>query len=158
MRALIQRVTRCSVTIGGSLHSSIGPGVLILLGIRNGDTVNDASALAIRCAALRIFEDAEGKMNLSVQDTGGSAMVVSQFTLYADTRRGNRPGFSDAAPPPVAEPLYEAFLGTLRATLGSERVACGVFRAMMDIELVNAGPVTVMVENRPGDAQSSGGT
>ncbi len=157
MRALIQRVTRCAVTIAGSRRSEIGPGILILLGIRNGDTVGDAEALAVRCSALRIFEDAEGKMNRSLQDTGGSAMVVSQFTLYADTRRGNRPGFSDAAPPAAAEPLYETFLAALRTAIGPERVGSGVFRAMMDIELVNAGPVTVMVESRAGDAGISGG-
>jgi D-tyrosyl-tRNA(Tyr) deacylase len=148
MRALIQRVARCAVTVDGSVTGSIGPGLLILLGVRSADSAVDAAALADRCAALRIFEDNEGKMNLSVRDTGGAALVISQFTLYADTRRGNRPSFTDAAPPAVAEPIYEEFVRRLREILGPDHVATGVFRAMMQVELVNDGPVTVMVESR----------
>jgi D-tyrosyl-tRNA(Tyr) deacylase len=148
MRALIQRVSRCSVSVGGTVRSSIGPGMLILLGVKAGDGLEDASSLADRCAALRIFEDPDGKMNLSVIDVGGSAMVVSQFTLYGDTIRGNRPSFTEAAAPALAESLYEDFARRLRILLGEERVATGVFRAMMDVELVNDGPVTVMVESR----------
>ncbi len=148
MRALIQRVDRCSVAIDGDTVASIGTGMLILLGVRNGDGRADADYLAARCAALRIFEDAEGRMNLSVRDTEGSALVVSQFTLYADTRKGNRPGFTDAAPPEEAESLYESFVESLRRELGPDRVATGVFRAMMNVELVNNGPVTVIVESK----------
>ena len=150
MRALIQRVRRCSVAIGGKDHSSIGPGMLILLGVRQTDQEADAEYLAGRCAALRIFEDQEGKMNLAVKEIGGSAMVVSHFTLYGDTRKGNRPSYSEAAPPEKAEALYEHFVRILRMTLGDDKVATGVFRAMMDVELVNDGPVTVTVESKGG--------
>jgi len=148
MKALIQRVRRCSVTVGGVEHSSIGQGMLILLGVKQDDKEEDSSYLAERCAALRIFEDPQGKMNLSVRDVAGAAMIVSQFTLYGDTTRGNRPSYSTAAPPELAEGLYESFVGHLRSLLGNERVATGVFRAMMDVELVNDGPVTVMVESK----------
>jgi D-aminoacyl-tRNA deacylase len=148
MRALIQRVRRCSVTISGVEHGSIGYGMLILLGVKQQDSDKDCAYLAERCAALRIFEDAQGKMNLSVRDVGGAAMVVSQFTLYGDTTRGNRPSYSSAAPPELAEKLYESFVSQLRIQLGEEKVAVGVFRAMMDVELVNDGPVTVMVESK----------
>ncbi|MEK6756521.1 MAG: D-aminoacyl-tRNA deacylase [Bacteroidota bacterium] len=148
MRALIQRVRRCSVSIDGALHSSIGTGMLILLGVKQSDAEADAKHLADRCAALRIFDDAEGKMNLSVKDVGGEAMVVSQFTLYGDTRKGNRPSYIEAAPPELAERLYESFIGRLRAALGDSKVASGVFRAMMDVDLVNDGPVTVLIESK----------
>jgi D-tyrosyl-tRNA(Tyr) deacylase len=148
MKALIQRVRRCSVTIGGVEHSSIGHGLLILLGVKQEDKEEDAAYLAERCAALRIFEDPLGKMNLSVRDIKGAAMVVSQFTLYGDTTRGNRPSYSAAAPPESAERLYESFVRHLKTSLGEENVATGVFRAMMDVELVNDGPVTVMMESK----------
>ncbi|MCX6142726.1 MAG: D-aminoacyl-tRNA deacylase [Ignavibacteriales bacterium] len=148
MKALIQRVRRCSVTIGGVEHSSIGQGMLILLGVKQDDKEEDSSYLAERCAALRIFEDPQGKMNLSVRDVAGAAMIVSQFTLYGDTTRGNRPSYSTAAPPDSAERLYESFVSHLRSLLGNEKVATGVFRAMMDVELINDGPVTVMVESK----------
>jgi len=156
MRALVQRVKKCQVDIDGKLFSAIGPGMLIFLGVRRGDTEEDAEYLADRCAALRIFEDQQEKMNLSVKDIGGSAMVVSQFTLYADTRRGNRPGFTDAAPPEIAEDLYEKFVQRLRVGLGESKVSTGVFRAMMDIELVNDGPVTVMIESKSDGNSISG--
>lgn len=148
MRALVQRVKRCQVHIDGKLHSAIGPGMLVFLGVRRGDVEEDAQYLANRCAALRIFEDQQEKMNLSVKDIDGSVMVVSQFTLYADTRRGNRPGFTDAAPPEVAEDLYEKFVKHLKKNLGESRVATGVFQAMMDVEFINDGPVTVMIESK----------
>jgi len=148
MRALIQRVKRSSVTIDGKLHGSIGPGLLILLGVKQSDGEPDADYLADRCAALRIFDDSQGKMNLSVKDTGGSIMVVSQFTLYGDTRKGNRPSYSDAAGPELAENLYIRFVNRLSVVLGREKIATGVFRAMMDVELVNDGPVTVTVESK----------
>ena len=148
MRALVQRVTRCSVNINGSRHSAIESGILILLGVKQGDSSPDAQYLAERCANLRIFDDPDGKMNLSVQDVGGSAMVVSQFTLYGDTRKGNRPSYIEAAPPQDAERLYEEFTAYLRTVLGEQRVATGVFRAMMDVELVNNGPVTILLESK----------
>jgi len=122
--------------------------MLILVGVKQSDQGSDAESLADRCAALRIFEDPRGKMNLALKDVGGSAMVVSQFTLYGDTRRGNRPSYSEAAPPEQAEALYEHFIRRLRLSLGDDKVATGVFRAMMDVELVNDGPVTVTVESK----------
>jgi D-tyrosyl-tRNA(Tyr) deacylase len=158
MRVLVQRVKKCEVRIDGKSHSAIGPGMLIFLGVRKGDAEEDARHLADRCAALRIFEDEQQKMNLSVKDIGGSAMVVSQFTLYADTRRGNRPGFTDAAPPDIAENLYEKFVRHLRDTLGESKVATGVFRAMMEVELINDGPVTVMIESKSDSNSVSGST
>ena len=148
MRALIQRVHHCSVRIHGVEHSSIGKGILILLAVKNDDTESDAKYLAERCAALRIFDDSDGKLNLSVCDIQGSAMVVSQFTLYGDTRKGNRPSYGQAAPAEIAERLYEYFNHRLRDFLGNEKLSTGVFRAMMDVELVNDGPVTVMVESK----------
>ena len=148
MRALVQRVKRSSVTIDGRLHSAIGPGLLILLGVKSTDGEQDADYLADRCAALRIFDDSDGKMNVSVKETGGSALVVSQFTLYADTRKGNRPSYSDAAGPELAENLYVRFVSRLTSALGQEKIATGVFRAMMEVELVNDGPVTVTVESK----------
>lgn len=148
MRALIQRVTKSSVSIDGAVHSSIGKGILILLGVKQGDNKEDAKYLADRCAALRIFDDDQGKMNLSVRDVNGEAMVVSQFTLYGDTRKGNRPSYTDAAPPETAESLYEQFVRDLKTALGDTKVATGVFRAMMHVELVNDGPVTVIVESK----------
>ena len=148
MRALIQRVKRCAVFIDGKLNSSIGMGMLVFLGVKNNDTEHDAEYLAERCASLRIFNDDNGKMNLSINDVSGEAMVVSQFTLYGDTRKGNRPGYTDAATQKVAEALYDHFTAHLRRMLGEKRVATGIFRAMMDVELVNDGPVTLMVESK----------
>ncbi len=146
MRALLQRVSRASVTVDGRVTGAIDAGMLVFLGVHRDDTPEQARALAARCLSLRIFEDDQGKMNRSVQETGGGILVVSQFTLYGDTRRGNRPSFTDAAPPAEAERLYELFLGRLREALGDGRVAAGVFRAMMDVALVNDGPVTILLE------------
>jgi D-tyrosyl-tRNA(Tyr) deacylase len=148
MRALVQRVKEAGVHIDGECRAEINRGIMIFLGVKQGDTEADARYLAERCALLRIFEDAEGKMNLSVMDIGGEAMVISQFTLYADTTRGNRPGFSLAAPPEVAEKLYDRFVTELRQQMSEERVRTGVFRAMMDIRLINDGPVTISVESK----------
>jgi len=147
MRALVQRIKKCSVTIDGSIHSSIGPGMLILLGVKQTDNTADAQYLAERCTNLRIFDDASGKMNLSVRDVSGACMVVSQFTLYGDTRKGNRPSYTEAAPPELAENLYNEFVSQLRKQLGNDKVSTGVFRAMMDVELVNDGPVTLLLES-----------
>jgi D-tyrosyl-tRNA(Tyr) deacylase len=148
MRALIQRVKRCSVSIDDTVESSIEQGMLVLLGVKNDDTVEDATSLAERCAALRIFEDTNAKMNLNVNNIHGQVMVVSQFTLYGDTSKGNRPSFIQAASPKVAEPLYEQFVEHLAELLWNKKVATGVFRAMMDVELVNDGPVTVTMESK----------
>ena len=139
MRALVQRVSEASVTVDGTEISRIGPGLLVLLGVRRGDTEADADRIAAKLLALRIFEDAEGKMNLSVGDDGGEILCVSQFTLYGDTRKGNRPSFIDAAPPEEAEPLYER----VRESLNAQG---GVFGARMAVALTNDGPVTLLVE------------
>ena len=144
MRALVQRVTGASVTIDGAVVGEIGAGVLVLVCAMRGDTEAEAEKLAAKLSKLRIFEDAAGKMNLSLADTGGAALVVSQFTLGADTSRGNRPGFSEAAPPAEGERLYEHFAHALRA-LGTT-VATGRFGADMAVALVNDGPVTIWLE------------
>jgi D-tyrosyl-tRNA(Tyr) deacylase len=146
MRALIQRVSSASVRVGDDL-SQIGPGLMILLGVRRGDIPADAAWLAVKCAGLRIFEDANEKMNLSLLETGGEALVVSQFTLYGDADRGRRPSFTEAAPPEDAEPLYRHFVAALQAA-GVKRVATGVFQAMMTVTIVNEGPVTIVVDSR----------
>lgn len=148
MRALIQRVKHASVDIDGAPHNHIGRGLLIFLAVRKGDEENEAEYLAQRCTDLRIFGDDEGKMNLSVKEVHGSALVISQFTLYADTRKGNRPSFTESAPPETAEKLYDLFVEHLRKQLGDAKVCTGKFRAMMDIGLVNDGPVTVLVESK----------
>jgi len=145
MRAVVQRVTRARVTIEGETVGEIGNGLVVLLGIARDDTKDDADYLAAKIAALRIFDDAEGRMNLSVKDVNGGLLVVSQFTLYGDVRRGLRPSWSDAAPPEVAEPLYEYFVESSRKLLG--QVETGSFRKMMQVELVNDGPVTILLDS-----------
>ena len=144
MRALLQRVSRASVTVDGDMVGEIGPGLLILICAMGGDTEAQADRLAAKIAKLRIFPDDAGKMNLSVRDAGGAALVVSQFTLAADTSRGNRPGFSTAAAPVEGERLYEYFAGRMQAE-GME-VAQGRFGADMKVALVNDGPVTIWME------------
>jgi D-tyrosyl-tRNA(Tyr) deacylase len=148
MRAVIQRVSSASVTIDGSTVGSIGAGLVILLGIKTGDTESDVRYLAEKCASLRIFEDGEGKMNLSVNDVNGSALVISQFTLYGDARKGNRPSFVEAAPPAIAEPLYDLFVQSIRGMITGGSVATGQFRAMMDVRMTNNGPVTIVMESK----------
>jgi D-aminoacyl-tRNA deacylase len=144
MRAVVQRVTRAKVTVEDRVVGEIGPGLLILLGITHDDTEADADYLASKIVALRIFDDAAGKMNVSVRDAGGGLLVVSQFTLYGDVRRGLRPSWSDAAPPEIAEPLYQYFVESSRKLI--EPVETGSFRAMMQVELVNDGPVTLLLD------------
>jgi D-tyrosyl-tRNA(Tyr) deacylase len=143
MKALVQRVVRGRVRVGGQEVGAIGKGYVVLLGVRQGDTEEDARYLAHRTVGLRVFDDAAGKMNLDIEAARGSVLVVSQFTLYADTRKGNRPGFTDAAPPDRADALYRVYVEALQRALGEQRVACGVFRAAMEVEIVNDGPVTV---------------
>ena len=146
MRAVVQRVSRAEVRVDGRVTGRVGKGLAVLLGVARGDAEQDAAFLAEKVAALRIFEDGAGKMNLSVRDVGGGALVVSQFTLLGDARKGNRPGFVDAAPPDEANALYERFCAMLRER-GVE-VATGVFRASMEVELVNEGPVTILLDSR----------
>lgn len=143
MKALIQRVSEASVEVDGQRVAEIGQGLLVLLGITHSDGMDDVAWLGRKIPALRIFEDEAGLMNRSVQDIGGSVLVVSQFTLYADTHKGNRPSFVAAARPEHAEPLYEALVRHLRDTLGASRVGTGVFGAEMKVRLLNDGPVTV---------------
>lgn len=145
MRAVIQRVLRARVTIEGETAGEIGSGLVVLLGVAPDDTKDDADYLAAKIVALRIFDDADGKMNLSLKDVNGGLLVVSQFTLYGDVRRGLRPSWSDAAPPEIAEPLYEYFVETGRKLLG--RVETGSFRKTMQVELVNDGPVTLLLDS-----------
>ena len=143
MRAVVQRVLRARVVVRGETVGASGPGLCVLLGVAAGDEVSDARHLAEKVARLRIFENDAGKFDLSLLDVGGEALVVSQFTLIADTSKGNRPSFSDAAPPERAEPLYDAFCRAL-SELGL-RVETGVFGARMQLELVNDGPVTLVL-------------
>lgn len=146
MRAVLQRVSSASVTVEGTTVGRIGPGLMILLGVEKGDGEEDARTLAKKTAGLRIFEDKNEKMNLSVGEAGGAVLVVSQFTLLADCRKGRRPGFSQAAPPQEADALYRRFVELLRQE-GLE-VATGVFQAMMDVQLINNGPVTMLLDSR----------
>jgi len=148
MRAVVQRVTRASVTIEGEITGEIGKGLVVLLGVARDDTREDADYLAAKIAALRIFDDAEGRMNVSVKEMNGGLLIVSQFTLYGDVRRGLRPSWSDAAAPEVAEPLYDYFVERSRKLLG--RVETGSFRKTMQVELVNDGPVTILLDSRKG--------
>ncbi|HET6980175.1 MAG TPA: D-aminoacyl-tRNA deacylase [Pyrinomonadaceae bacterium] len=146
MRAVVQRVTRASVTIDEKIVGEIGNGLVVLLGIARDDTKEDADYLVPKIAALRIFDDADGKMNRSLKDIAGGLLIVSQFTLYGDVRRGLRPSWSDAAAPEIAEPLYDYFVESGRKLLG--QVQTGSFRKMMLVELVNDGPVTILLDSR----------
>ena len=147
MRAVIQRVTSASVKTGGKLRAAIGQGLLVLLGIEEPDNESDAEWLSGKIVQLRIFNDKNGVMNLSVLETGGDILTVSQFTLHAKTRKGNRPSYVRAARPGVAIPLYKKFTERLSALLGKE-TATGEFGAMMQVELVNDGPVTIIIDSR----------
>ena len=144
MRAVVQRVREAQVKVEGRVTGEIGPGLLVLLGVAKSDDAAAAAQLAEKVYGLRLFNDAEGKMNLSLEEIGGAVLAVSQFTLYGDCRKGRRPSFDRAAPAEQAKALYEEFVGAMRR-LGA-RVETGVFQAMMDVELVNAGPVTVLLD------------
>ena len=145
MKALIQRVSSASVVVDGNCVAEIKSGLLVLLGVTDADTSKEAAWLASKVVNMRIFNDAEGKMNLSLLDVGGEALVVSQFTLYADARKGNRPSYIQAARPEKAKPLYEAFVAEMEKLLGKP-VPTGVFGADMKVSLVNDGPVTILLE------------
>lgn len=146
MRAVVQRVTRGSVTVDREIVGQIGRGFVVLVGVADGDTPEDAAWLAAKVAGLRVFEDAEGKMNLALADVGGEVLVISQFTLLGDCRKGRRPGFDAAARPEAAVPLYETVVAALRAT--GLRVETGRFQTHMAVELVNDGPVTLLLDSR----------
>jgi len=145
MRAVVQRVSRCRVSVEGRSVGEIGAGLLVLLGVSKTDTEAAADYLVEKIAGLRVFEDAEGKMNLSVKESGGALLVVSQFTLYGDVRRGKRPSFDAAARPEEAKRLYEYFVARVRES--GLRCETGQFQAMMEVELVNSGPVTIMLDS-----------
>jgi len=146
MRAVVQRVTRASVQVGEEMIGEIGNGLVVLVGIARDDTKVEAAYLVEKICNLRIFDDAEGRMNLSVKDVHGGLLIVSQFTLYGDVRRGLRPSWIDAAPPDVAEPLYDFFVRQARAAV--DEVATGKFQAMMQVELINDGPVTILLDSK----------
>ena len=150
MIALVQRVSQARVEVEGAVTGAIGPGLLVLLGVHHTDTEAELRWVAKKVAHLRVFPDDEGRMNRSLLDTGGEALVVSQFTLYGDTRRGNRPSFTESAPPEQAEPVYERFVAELAGHIG-QPVPTGRFGAMMAVHLVNDGPVTLWIERRAGD-------
>lgn len=147
MRLVIQRVTHASVTIEGKVKSAIGPGLLILVGVESADTTEDVDWLVRKVAALRIFDDEQGVMNRSVQDINGEALVVSQFTLFASTKKGNRPSWLKAAPHNISVPLYEAFCQRLSQVMGKP-VGTGEFGADMKVELLNDGPVTICMDTK----------
>lgn len=146
MRAVLQRVARASVRVEGETVGEIGAGLVVLLGVARDDAETDASYLLEKIIALRIFDDEAGRMNLSVAEAGGALLVVSQFTLYGDARRGRRPSWSDAAAPEVAGPLYDFFVAEARRIMG--RVETGRFRRMMEVELINDGPITILLDSR----------
>ncbi len=150
MIALVQRVLNASVTVNGHVTGAIGPGELIFVGIHRDDTEKQVAWMANKCARLRIFPDECGRMNRSLLDTGGQALVVSQFTLYGNAHKGNRPAFTNAAPPDKAKAFYEAFIEQLSLMLGKP-VAAGVFGANMQVKLCNDGPVTIWIERNPPD-------
>lgn len=149
MRALVQRVSEGSVYIQKeNYNAEIKKGMVILLGIKQDDNENDVNFVADKCSNLRIFEDDNQKMNLSLKDIDGEVLIVSQFTLYGDAQKGNRPGFTDAARPEIAIPLYEKFIERLKFNLGNDKIKSGIFGAMMQVKIINDGPVTILVESK----------
>jgi D-aminoacyl-tRNA deacylase len=147
MRAVVQRVKRASVSIGGSVHSAIDAGLMILLGIEDADEPEDIQWLSLKLINLRIFNDAGGVMNLSLAETGGDMMLVSQFTLFAITKKGNRPSYTRAAKPDIAIPLYESMIDQLERDLG-KKISTGVFGADMQVDILNDGPVTILIDTK----------
>lgn len=149
MKAVVQRVSNASVKIPSEKYfAEINKGLLILLGIKTNDTIDDVYFVADKCSNLRIFEDDTNKMNISVRDVDGEVLIISQFTLYGETAKGNRPSFIEAAKPDEAIPLYNKFIERMKENLGREKIKCGIFGAMMDVSLINTGPVTVLVESK----------
>jgi len=149
MRALVQRVSSGGVKISShNYEASIEKGLVLLLGVKDGDGIDEVDFVADKCCNLRIFEDENDKMNLSIKDMSGEMLIISQFTLYGDTRKGNRPSFNQAAPPALAEDLYEKFINRVKENIGVEKVKSGIFGAMMEVEIINDGPVTILVESK----------
>lgn len=149
MRALVQRVTEGGVDIPSENYSrSIGKGMVILLGVKEEDTMEDVEFVADKCCNLRIFEDENGKMNISLKDINGEVLVISQFTLYGNARKGNRPSFDAAARPEKANELYEKFVERIKQNIGEDKVQTGIFAAMMSVKIINDGPVTILVESK----------
>ena len=149
MRALVQRVSEGGVYIKDPVHSAeIGKGMVILLGVKEGDGEEDVIFVADKCCNMRIFEDDDSKMNLSLKEIDGEILIISQFTLYGDVRKGNRPNFTLAAKPDIANDLYEKFIERVKKNIGDEKVKSGVFAAMMDVKIFNDGPVTILVESK----------
>jgi D-aminoacyl-tRNA deacylase len=149
MRAVVQRVSSASVEISSKeYYSKIKNGLVILLGIKVGDNEKDVNFVADKCCRLRIFEDSDNNLNRSIQDVTGEVLIISQFTLYGDTSKGNRPSFIDAAKPADAIPIYEEFIKRMKVNLGEDKIKTGIFGTMMDVHLVNSGPVTVIVESK----------
>jgi len=149
LRVVVQRVSEGSVTIPGEKYEAkIGNGLVVLLGIKIGDGEKDVTFLADKCCNLRIFEDENDKMNLSIKDINGEMLIISQFTLYGDAQKGNRPGFTDAAKPEEAIPLYEKFIKRVKENIGETKVKTGVFGAMMMVKIFNDGPVTIIIESK----------
>lgn len=146
MKLILQRTSRASVSVDGKIVGQINQGLMVLIGITHSDTKENADALIKKLINLRVFNDEQGKMNLSIQDVQGEFLVISQFTLYGNAKKGNRPSYVDAAPPDVAIPLYEYFIDSLMVE-SQLKVETGIFGAMMDVELVNSGPVTIILES-----------
>jgi D-aminoacyl-tRNA deacylase len=152
MRALVQRVTEGGVYIETENYKAeIGKGLVILLGIKLDDTENDLIFVADKCSGLRIFQDENDKMNLSLKEVGGEVLIISQFTLYANAQKGNRPSFTEAAKPEIAIPIYEKFIERMKINLGETKIKTGKFGAMMKVKIINDGPVTILVESKPED-------
>ena len=149
MRAVVQRVSEGGVYIPKENYKAeIGKGIVILLGIKSDDNENDLIFVCDKCSNLRIFEDENEKMNLSLKDINGEVLIISQFTLYGDAQKGNRPSFTEAARPEIAIPLYENFISRMKANLGNEKVKTGIFGAMMEVKIINDGPVTILIESK----------
>lgn len=152
MRAVVQRVSEGGVSIPKeNYYAEIKKGFVILLGIKNDDNENDITFVADKCSSLRVFEDENEKMNLSIKEINGEVLIISQFTLYGDAQKGNRPSFTDAARPEIAIPLYEKFIERMRYNLGESKIKCGIFGAMMSVKIINDGPVTIIIESKKKD-------